>query len=232
MVKRCQETLQASQIKEHFKCDESGETANNDGISIKRHDQMMSNALSDDCAGAALHAVQVLFQKGNKKICARAPANPLSLAETVCRSSIIIDDLVLHANIAGGDRSGECWHLPSRRQTTGFLLSMISLQISQIANIFIIFIIFFFFFSSVPLFKKDAHRNKSAYRHAKATADFQPPRRLMISLELPWGADKVTIHRRSCSESNHLLVLYISFYLITTGLIVLKCFERSFGRLF
>ena len=230
MVKRCQETLQASQIKEHFKCDESGETANNDGISIKRHDQMMSNALSDDCAGAALHAVQVLFQKGNKKICARAPANPLSLAETVCRSSIIIDDLVLHANIAGGDRSGECWHLPSRRQTTGFLLSMISLQISQIANIFIIFIIFFF--SSVPLFKKDAHRNKSAYRHAKATADFQPPRRLMISLELPWGADKVTIHRRSCSESNHLLVLYISFYLITTGLIVLKCFERSFGRLF
>ena len=195
MVKRCQETLQASQIKEHFKCDESGETANNDGISIsiKRHDQRMSNALSDGCAGAELHAVQVLFQKGNKKICVRAPANPLSLAEIVCRSNIIIDDLVLHANIAGGDRSGECWHLSSCRQTTGFLLSMISLQISQIANIFIIII---FFFSSVPLFKKDAHRNKSAYRHAKATADFQPPRRLMISLELPWGADKVTIHQQ------------------------------------
>ena len=34
---------------------------------------------------------------------------------------------------------------------------------------------------------------------------------------------------RSCCESKHLLVLYISFYLISTGLIVLKCFERSFG---
>ena len=84
---------------------------------------MMSNAFSDSCAGAELHAVQVLFQKGNKKICVRAPAKPLSLVESVCRSKIMIDDDVLHAHSEGGHRSGERWHFSSCRQTAGFLLN-------------------------------------------------------------------------------------------------------------
>ena len=61
------------------------------------------------------------------------------------------------------------------------------------------------------------HADLFNYRRApipnhKATDNFQPPRRLMISLELPWGADKVqwksNIYEYNSIYSNHVQSLH------------------------
>ena len=118
--------------------------------------------------------LQALFQKGTKKICARATADG-SAAGSVGKAMNLARKWHLCLNQLFPLRLWQRWQARASlfTQTDDRLCFSLHLKLAK------------------PLHRDGWLSTMGNPRTLwKATAEFQPPRRLMISLELPWGADK------------------------------------------